>query len=123
MAKAKILVVDDEAYTRVFLKKLLEGAGHEVVLAEDGEQAIKEAKRQIFDLIFIDIVMPGLDGLGTFREIRKTTSKDATVIIITGYTLEKETKEALELGAYTCLHKPFDPEETLKVVEEVLKKR
>lgn len=120
MKRTKILVVDDEIYTREFLKELLEKEGYEVTTVTDGQQAIEAVKKDVYQIIFLDIIMPGMDGLDTFKEIKKSSLREVTVIIITAYTLEKEIKEALRLGAYTCLHKPFNLIEVLKITQEII---
>ena len=119
--KTSILVVDDLKSIRLTLGGILEDEGHNVVLAENGYQAIEEAKGTPFDLIFIDIRMPGINGVQTFREIKKINPK-AVVIMMTAYSVEDLIKEALEEGAYAVVYKPFDIEKIVSIIESALRK-
>ena len=117
--KTNILVVDDLKSSRLTLGGILEDEGHNVVLAENGYQAI-EATRQIpFDLIFMDIKMPGINGVQTFREVKKFNPK-AAVIMMTAYSVEDLVKEAVEEGAYAVVYKPFDIEHIVNIIEAAL---
>ena len=98
MSKTNILVVDDIRSMRVTLGGILEDKGHNVVMVENGYQAIEAVKKTLFDVIFIDIKMPGINGVQTFREIKKIDRK-AVVIMMTAYAVEDLRKEALEEGA------------------------
>jgi len=119
MGKTNILVVDDLRSIRLTLGGILEDKGYNVVTAENGYQAIKAAKRAHFDAIFMDIKMPGIDGVQTFREVKKIDPK-AVVIMMTAYSVEDLVKEALEEGAYTIVHKPFDIDRIVVIIEELL---
>ena len=105
--KTNILVVDDLKSSRLTLGGILEDEGHNVVLAENGYQAIEAAKQIPFDLIFMDIKMPGINGVQTFREVKKINPQ-AAVIMMTAYSVEDLVREALEEGAYAVVYKPFD---------------
>ena len=120
MSKTNILVVDDVRSMRVTLGGILEDKGHNVVMAEDGYQAIEAVKNNTFDVIFIDIKMPGINGVQTFREIKKIDNK-AVVIMMTAYSVEDLLKEAVEEGAYATVYKPFDLEKIIAVIEKVYK--
>jgi DNA-binding NtrC family response regulator len=117
--KAKILIVDDVKSIRLALGGILEDEGYNVVLAENGYQAIEAARQTSFDIIFIDIKMPGINGVQTFREIKKI-NRDAAVIMMTAYAVEDFVKEALEEGAYAVVYKPFDIDKILSLVESIL---
>ncbi len=119
MSKTNILVVDDIRSMRVTLGGILEDKGHNVVMVENGYQAIEAVKKTLFDVIFIDIKMPGINGVQTFREIKKIDRK-AVVIMMTAYSVEDLLKEALEEGAYATVYKPFDVDKIIAVIEEVL---
>jgi len=114
MAKAKILVVDDEAYTRVFFYELLKEEGYRVTIAEDGRRAIETARKGSFDLVFLDVRMPDIDGVETCKAIKKTSPK-TIVIMMSGYPVEDEVREALKLGASDYVAKPFDPDEIMDI--------
>lgn len=116
-----ILVVDDLKSIRMTLGRVLEDEGHNVVLAEDGYQAIEVAKQTSFDIIFMDIKMPGINGVQTFREVKKINPQ-AAVIMMTAYSVEDLVREALEEGAYAVVYKPFDIENIVSIIESALRK-
>ena len=107
LTKTNILVVDDEFAIREPLKGLLEDRGYKVTIAEDGHAAIEMAKKTHFDIMFIDVVMPGIDGLQTLEEIKKVDPK-TKVIVMTGQDVENLTEKAISRGASTCIPKPID---------------
>ena len=117
--ETNILVVDDLKGMRVTLGGILEDEGHNVVLAENGYQAIEAAKQTSFGLIFMDIKMPGINGVQTFREVKKINPQ-AAVIMMTAYSVEDLGREALEEGAYAVVYKPFDIENILSIIESAL---
>ena len=107
LTKTKILVVDDEFAIREPLKGLLEDRGYKVTVAEDGHAAIEMAKKTHFDIMFIDVEMPGIDGLQTLEEIKKVDPK-TKVVVMTGHDVENLTEKAISRGATTCIPKPID---------------
>ncbi len=117
--ETNILVVDDLKGMRVTLGGILEDEGHNVVLAENGYQAIEAAKQTSFDLIFMDIKMPGINGVQTLREVKKINPQTA-VIMMTAYSVEDLVREALEEGAYAVVYKPFDIENIVSIIESAL---
>lgn len=119
--ETNILVVDDLKSIRMTLGRVLEDEGHNVVLAEDGYQAIEAAKQTSFDIIFMDIKMPGINGVQTFREVKKINPQ-AAVIMMTAYSVEDLVREALEEGAYAVVYKPFDIENIVSIIESALRK-
>jgi len=119
MGKTNILVVDDLRSMRLTLGAILEDAGHNVVMVENGYEAIKAAKKTHFDVVFMDIKMPGINGVQTFREIKKVDPK-AVVIMMTAYSVEDLVREALEEGAYAIVYKPFDVNKIIALIEELL---
>ncbi len=119
MEKTNILVVDDLRSIRLTLGGILEDEGHYVVTAENGYQAIEAVRETHFDVIFMDIKMPGINGVQTFREVKKIDPK-AAVIMMTAYSVEDLVKEALEEGAYTIVYKPFDIDRLIAIIEELL---
>ena len=118
--KTNILVVDDLKSIRQTLSGMLGDEGYNVVLAEDGYQAIEIAKQNPFDLIFMDIKMPGINGVQTFREIKKINPQ-AVVIMMTAYSVEDLVREALGEGAYGVVYKPFDIEKIVSIIESALR--
>lgn len=120
MGKTNILVVDDIRNIRLVLGAILEDEGHNVVTVEDGYQAIEAVRKTHFDAIFMDIKMPGINGIQTFREIKKIDTK-TTVIMMTAYSVEDLVREALEEGAYAVVYKPFDITRITAIIGELLK--
>jgi two-component system response regulator HydG len=118
--QTNVLVVDDLRSIRLTLGGILEDEGYNVVLAENGYQAIEAAKKTPFDLVFMDIKMPGINGVQTFREIKRI-DPEAVVIMMTAYSVEDLVSEALGEGAYGVVYKPFDIDEILAVTESALR--
>jgi DNA-binding NtrC family response regulator len=118
--KTNILVVDDLKSIRQTLSGMLGDEGYNVVLAEDGYQAIEIAKQIPFDFVFMDIKMPGINGVQTFREIKKI-SPQAVVIMMTAYSVEDLVREALGEGAYGVVYKPFDIEKIVNIIDSALR--
>jgi DNA-binding NtrC family response regulator len=117
--KNRILVVDDLKSIRLSLGGMLGDEGYHVALAEDGYQAIEMVKQTPFDLVFMDIKMPGINGVQAFREIKKV-DPETVVIMMTAYSVEDLVSEALKEGAYTVVYKPFDIDELVKTIESAL---
>jgi two-component system, NtrC family, response regulator PilR len=118
----RILIVDDEPGMREFLSILLRKEGYAVSLADGADKALEMAARGEFDLVISDISMPGLSGIEVLRQA-KAASPDIPVILITAYASTESAVEALKLGAYDYLIKPFDVEELKAVVRNALEKR
>ena len=119
--KARVLVVDDEEYTRGFFKNLLGEEGYEVVICANGEQALKLCAQKIFDLVLLDLKIPGnMDGIQVLKKIKEICPA-TVVIMISGHgTLEIAVK-AVKLGAENFLSKPFNSiEEVLIHIEKAL---
>ena len=122
MGKTNILVVDDLRSIRLTLGGILEDKGHNVVTVEDGYHAIEAVRKTHFDAIFMDIKMPGINGVQTFREVKKIDPK-AVVIMMTAYSVEDLVKEAMEEGAYTIVSKPFDIDKVIAIIDELLQEK
>jgi DNA-binding NtrC family response regulator len=116
----RILIVDDQVGMLETFTDILEAKGYHVETAEDGFTAIDKVKQNPFDIIFMDIKMPGINGVQTFREIKKINEK-TRVIMMTAYAVEDLIKEAIEEGAYTVIYKPFNMENVIRTIERVLK--
>ncbi len=119
--KGKILIVDDQESMRKSTAFILEMEGYEVFTLENGYKAIEKVKEISFDVAFLDIKMPGINGVETFREIKKI-SPETTVVMMTAYAMEDLIKEALNEGAYACVYKPFEMEKILEIVQNIKKK-
>jgi len=120
MEKVSILVVDDLWSIRLTLGGILEDKGYNVVTAENGYQAIEATRKTHFDVVFMDIKMPGINGVQTFREVKKI-DPEAAVIMMTAYSVEDLVKEALEEGAYAIAYKPFDIDRIVALIGELLR--
>ena len=123
MQNRKILLVDDEKSILKSCCKNLEHAGYEVTTAECGEEAIAKLQENHFDLVITDLAMPGIDGLGVLKEVKKQDDRDIGTIILTGYGDMTTAIEALRLGADDYLLKPCDVDELMLRVERCLEKQ
>ena len=119
MTAARILVADDEPSIRWLLERLLRQAGHSVTVVEDGAAALARAGADPFDLAFLDVRMPGLDGLEVLSQLR-AKSPDTAVIVMTAHGSVRSAVEAVQRGAYDYLTKPFDNDEVLLLIERAL---
>jgi len=119
-AKASILVVDDEKIVRSLFKDTLEELGHRVITAETGSEGLELVKQQDFDLVFLDLKMPGMDGAELFRQI-KTIKPTLPVTIITGYPDSEMMSRALAHGPFGVMKKPFDELDIVAAVNAFLR--
>jgi two-component system, OmpR family, phosphate regulon response regulator OmpR len=118
----KILVVDDDARIRDLLRRYLTQEGFEVIVAEDGKALSKILMRDAVDLIVLDLMLPGEDGLSICRRLRN--NKDHTpVIMLTAKGEDVDRIVGLEVGADDYLGKPFNPRELLARIHAVLRRR
>ena len=115
-----IMVVDDDEGMRVTLEGIIEDEGYNVIVAEDGYRAIELTKENPCALFFMDIRMPGINGVETYREIKKA-SPGSVVAMMTGFTAEILVQAALDEGAYTVVYKPFRIERIIQIVNTVIK--
>lgn len=115
---AIVLVVDDRSSDRETLSLILRERGFRVKEAEDGEQAVQMVGDSYYDVILMDVKMPGMDGFGAFEKI-KEKEPGAKVLFITGFSDDDHVREALEAGAYPVTQKPFDIENLLSLVTQM----
>jgi CheY-like chemotaxis protein len=99
----EVLVVDDQAGMRETLVDILEAAGLRATSASDGESALELARTHDFDVVVMDIRMPGRDGVSVLRELGKPPPE---VILMTAYAVDEQLKAAVEGNAYALVHKP-----------------
>lgn len=120
---AKILVVEDEMHILRLTRLVLEKGGHEVICAASGEEALKaiEAAPEVPDLILLDIMMTGVDGLQVLRTLKQTprTSK-VPVIMLTAIAQEAVVLKGVQLGAKDYIRKPFHPTDLLDRINRQL---
>ncbi|MCD6496745.1 MAG: sigma-54-dependent Fis family transcriptional regulator [Deltaproteobacteria bacterium] len=116
--KFRILVVDDEFSIRVSLGDLLRHDGYQVEVAESAEAALETLKTQSFDLMMVDIKMPGMDGLEMLKQV-KENEPNATVVMMTAYGSIDSAVEAMKLGATDYVVKPFDPVRMEALINQV----
>lgn len=115
----KILVVDDDELTREFFKRLLQE--YTITTAATGEESVYMVGRERFDLVLLDIKMPGMDGIETLRQIR-ALKPGLPVIMISAHGSLKTNVEAARLGALDSIAKPFELEEMKGVIKGALEK-
>ncbi len=120
--KAKVLLVDDEEDFLSTLAERLEARGLKVNTVTSGEQAVAKAEKEGFDLIVLDLAMPGMDGLETLKRI-KAKQPDAEIIILSGQGSIKTSIEAMKLGAEDFMEKPVNISELLDKISEAKDKR
>ena len=112
-----ILIVDDNISLCKTMSFVLGRKGYAVATAKDGAEAIERVKEQPFDMIFMDIKMPLMDGVETYRRI-KEIRPEAVAMMMTAYAVEDLVQQALEEGAYGIIYKPLDIEKMVAVIEE-----
>jgi CheY-like chemotaxis protein len=106
----RILVADDNAVSRELVREILEGAGHEVLEAADGLDALQKARAIVPDLLLLDIQMPGLNGYAVLDELRRDARLDALrVLAVTAYAMDKDRERALAAGFDAYITKPVEP--------------
>jgi twitching motility two-component system response regulator PilH len=114
----KVLIVDDAVVDRQNLERILSAAGHRVLLAETGEQALVRAKNDQPDLILMDVNMPDLDGFATTRRLKAdAATKDIPVVFVTGKNQKADVAWGRMLGAKGYVAKPYTTEQILEHIE------
>jgi twitching motility two-component system response regulator PilH len=118
----KILVVDDSITEREMIKKSLEEEGYSVTAAKDGEEALEILKKEKFDCILLDVIMPKKNGFQVCREIKKDEfTKDIPVILVTSKGQESDMFWGKKQGADDYIVKPFKMEELISAVKRFVK--
>ena len=115
-AEFEVLVVDDEKNICELLKQALEQVGCRVHTACDGQTALDCASKTSLDAVFLDIKMPGMNGVEVLKTLRRT-QPDACFVMITGYATSDLVDESLSSGAFVCLSKPFGIVQVLDVIK------
>jgi DNA-binding response OmpR family regulator len=122
----KLLIVDDEAHIRMLIEQTLEDLeddGVELLFAENGEQALELIKQEEPNLVFLDVMMPKMNGMEVCYKVKKELNlSNVYIILLTAKGQEVDRQKGLDMGADRYMTKPFDPDEMLAVAEEILKK-
>jgi DNA-binding NtrC family response regulator len=122
MKGAKILLVDDEVVFTTNMGKLLTNRGYKVTAANSGDAAIQALEKEAFDVVVLDLKMPGMDGLTTLKEIKKLGLFTET-LILTGHGSIDTALEAIKLGAYDYLTKPCEIDDLVGKIEGAWQKK
>lgn len=117
--KPRVLVVDDEKRIRDGCQKTLTLDGFDVTTAESGNQGLDLLAKEHFDIVLLDLMMPGLSGIEVLAKV-KSLHADTVVIVITGYATLEYAVEAMKKGAFDFISKPFSPQELREVVSKAI---
>jgi len=120
MSQGRILIVDDDPQIRRVMRTTLVVQGYEVADARSGEEAIEKFREEKYDLILLDLNMPGMDGIATCREIR--SSSDVAIVMLTVRDSERDKVTALDAGADDYVTKPFSTPELLARVRAAMRR-
>jgi DNA-binding NtrC family response regulator len=121
MKRARVLLVDDEVDFTENTKTLLEHRGYDVTAVNSGDSAIKALGQERYDVMVLDLKMPGMDGISTLKEIKKL-QLHTQILVLTGHGAIDTALEAIKLGAYDYLTKPCDIDELTEKLEDAMKK-
>ena len=119
--KIKVLVIDDNKIIGDVFNFFLGAAGHHIQVVTEPNKAFDILKEETFDIAFVDIIMPEINGLEVLERI-KTISPELPIVMMSGFTVMDQQMKAKELGAVTCLKKPFISEDIRKVIKETIGK-
>jgi CheY-like chemotaxis protein len=121
---AKILYMEDISDQRVLVKQMLEFSGHEVLLAGDGQEGVELARKELPDLILVDLWMPRMDGFEAIQILRQDpTTKHIPIIAMSAWLRERDIAQAVGAGADAYLGKPYESLRLLQLIQEQLQKR
>ena len=121
--KASILIIEDDKFLRELLSRKLEKSGFNISMVIDGEEALRKIKEEEYEIILLDLVLPGVDGFEILKEIKKNPKTSKTpVIILSNLGQQEEVERGLRLGAVDYLIKAhFTPDEIIQKIENILK--
>ena len=114
----RILVVDDEANMRATLADILSDEGYRIDIAADGLSAVEMCAQQNYDVVLLDVRMPGIDGVEAFRRIRRN-DESARVVMMSAYSMDDLKRAVLDEGAIAFLSKPLDIENVIGLIQDV----
>jgi len=120
--KNRILIVDDDETVRWSYLRSLASSACDVETAGNGEQALQTMEQDPFDVVLLDMRMPGQDGLSVLRTIKQKWP-ESEVVIITGYPTMDSAKEAVRLGAYDYVAKPVGPQDVINVTDRAITRK
>ena len=120
--KNRILIVDDDETVRRSYLRSLESISCQVAAASDGEEALQSMEQKPFDVVLLDMRMPGQDGLAVLRTIKQKWP-ESEVVIITGYPTVDSAKEAVRLGAFDYVAKPVGPQDVINVTDGAITRK
>jgi DNA-binding NtrC family response regulator len=120
--KGTILVIDDEEVMRDVLESLLTAEGYRVDTARTGEEGLEKFRERPYDLILLDVSMPGMGGIATLQELLRI-DPEAVVVVITAYATFETAMAAWQLGAFNCIRKPFQNDQIVQIVEAGIRRR
>jgi DNA-binding NtrC family response regulator len=121
-ARTRILIVDDDEAVRLSYLRSLAGARYNAEAAWDGTEALRAMEQRPFDVILLDLRMPGMDGMSVLKVIKERWP-ESEVVIITGYPSLETVKEAVQLGACDYLSKPVGPDEVIHAANGALTRK
>ena len=117
---ARILIVDDSPSQLLGIQRIVEKLGHESLTAEDGAAGVEVAKRELPDMVLMDVVMPNLNGFQATRTLsREATTKHIPVILVTTKDQDTDRMWGMRQGAKAYLTKPFSEDELAEVIERI----
>ena len=120
----KVLIVDDEAHIRLLIEQTLEDLedkGVELLVASDGEEALEIIQAERPSLVFLDVMMPKMSGFEVCQTVKREWGlQGVTIVMLTAKGQESDRQKGEAVGADTYMTKPFDPDELLKLTEQVL---
>lgn len=118
----KLLIIDDEENIRKMLKQSLEKDGYNIELALNGEEGFEKVKDSNYDLILLDLNLPGMDGIEVLEKLREDDIS-TPVLIVTGYGSVDSAVKVMKLGAIDYLQKPFNPKDIKEQVQQILQRK
>ena len=122
MNEGSVLVIDDDENIQEILREIISEQGYRVVAVGTGEEALKQVDKQHFDLVLLDLVLPGLDGVEVLQSIKEKYEK-AVIVVITGYGDDPIALKAISLCPLLLIRKPFRMKDIAEVLNMVLMKR
>jgi two-component system response regulator PilR (NtrC family) len=117
--KGRIHLVDDEAIIHEVLGELLTSEGYEVEISSRGKEALQKQESQFFDLVLLDLLMPGMDGIEVLKRLKKLDPY-INVVIITAYASIESAINAMKIGAFDYVQKPFKHDELLLTIKRAI---